>query len=350
MARQRKKGLAKRLLRAITGRARQPVRDRDPADEGFRRIWAHLKATQGPGRPPRRKRQTVLVLQMGKVASMAIRSALVRHGLNAFHTHAISPSAQRSMIDRLSGGALTLKLIAYELRYQLHDTALYMLVRWYQEHKRYAGRKLKVITLTRDPATHFKSWLIQHFDDRLPLICAWQGDRLGEQAAAADPAMAVRDFVQEVADIIVTVGADKPDGCAALAEERWPRHPVFAAEVYHWLWPINWFDREITGLFGFDVLAAPTFRNEGWAVLSNDWVDVLVLRFEQLAALQPRIAAFVEVPDLVLPRRNVTANKEDAALYLPVIEAALDTPTGRDLIAALRASPYARACGYDRAE
>jgi len=33
-----------------------------------------------------------------------------------------------------------------------------------------------------------------------------------------------------------------------------------------------------------------------------------------------------------------------------VIEAALDTPTGRDLIAALRASPYARACGYDRAE
>ena len=346
-------GVVKRAWRALTGRRkREGTADLDPAAGSYHHIFGHLKALSPGPRQPKRKRQNILVLQMGKVGSMAISSALRKRDLNVFHTHSLSRGHQKRLVDNLAQGDLTFLLASHELRYLIQNVALHVLVRWYRTHRQYAGRTLKVVTLTRDPTTYFKSSFIQHLDLALPAICAWQAARLGQTgsppASSVDQARAVQDFTHEVVSIIAATGVEDAQACTARATERWPDHAAVASEVRRWLTPLTWFDTEIVEIFGLDALAAPTFRTEGWAIVQNDWVSILVLRFEQLAMLVPRIGAFAGAPDLDLPEKNVTARKANAVAYMPAINAAIDTPEGRTFIAALRASRYARACGYDR--
>jgi Putative capsular polysaccharide synthesis protein len=225
-----------------------------------------------------------------------------------------------------------------------------MLVRWYQTHKRYGGQKLKVITLTRDPISFYRSIFIQRRGSILPRILSWQRARLGSAAdAPTDEARAVQDFVMELASIIAAAGdVENGEACTALAHNRWPHHPIVAQEVDTWLRPLRWFDTEITEIFGLNVLREPELRERGWAALQNDWVEIFVLRFEQLNALVPKMAEFAGLAGLTLPERNVTSRKTGASQYQAAIQAALDTPPGQACVRALRASAYARACGYGK--
>ena len=160
----------------------------------------------------------------------------------------------------------------------------------------------------------------------------------------------LRDFMAEIASIVAegrpSEGPAGVDRCLALARQRWPGHPVVATELAHLLVPLTWFDREINTLFGLDMLAATELRERGWAERSNDWVDVLVLRFEDLSSLVPQMARFLDLPELTLPRKNVTAVKPGAADVAGAWKAAL--ATAETSARELRTSAYGRACGYDR--
>jgi hypothetical protein len=239
-------------------------------------------------------------------------------------------------------------LLSRGLRYHVQSIALHMLVRWYETHGPYQGQRLKLITLTRDPVTHYVSSFIQRRTALVPEVQAWQRARLGTAAGTQpDEWQAVRDFVYELASIIAETGIETSEAPLNLARRRWPDHPVVAEEVNLCLRPVTWLDAEIAEPFGLDVLAEPELRRRGWVVLQNDWVEILVLRFEQLATLAPRIAEFAGVPELTLPQRNVTSHKEGASTYQSAIQAAIETPVGQAYARTVRASAYARACGYD---
>jgi hypothetical protein len=328
---------------------RRAATDLDPAERSFRHIWRYVKFTSSVEYPPDRKRPNLLVLQMGKVASLAIQQALNEGGINAFHCHALSPARQQSTIAHLLNSDLTFGLASHGLRLHIHNASLGMLTRWYQKHKQHGGHKLKVVTLTRDPIAYYKSSFVQRRDSVLPKLFEWQRARLGVAAdASVDQAKTVQDFVLELAWIIVAAGAENSERCLALAHERWPRHPVVVEEVIYWLRPLKWFDTEIAAIFGLNVLAAPELREHGWVVLQNDWVEVLALQFEELNVLVPKIAEFAGLAALNLGKRNVTEKKPGASQLQAAMDAAIDTATGRACVRALRASAYARACGYDQ--
>lgn len=335
------------LIRSPRPRAR--ALDLDLAERSFRHIWRYLKFSGSAKNRPDRKKPNVLVLQMGKVASLSIHQALNESGLNSFHCHSVSLGRQQDMLTYLLKGDLSFRLTSHELRLHIHCVSLGMLVRWYREHKRYKHHRLKVITLTRDPTSYYKSSLVQRRDAVLPRIAAWHRSlHRGAAEAEVDQAKIVQDFVQELASIIAVVSAEDSEKCMALACERWPDHAVVAQEVEHWLRPLGWFNEEITEIFGLDVLAEPDLRERGWVVLQNDWVEVLALRFEQLNALVPKIAEFAGLQVLNLPQRNVTEKKSGALTLQTAMNAAIATPTGQACVHVLRASAYARACGYDR--
>jgi hypothetical protein len=339
------------LVSQLLGRQerRLPPRTLSEAERGLSHIWRYLTVTGKPRRPPNKKQQNVLVLQMGKVASLAIHQALGRAGVNAFHTHSLSMESQGRQLAQLLTNEFSFRLSSHQLRYHVQNLALHMLVRWYQTHRRYRGRKLKVVTLTRDPVTFYISNFIQRRDFVVPEVRAWQRARLGAAAGAKlDDAQAVQDFAAELASIVVEAGIEKAGAAEALAGRRWPDHPAVAQEVKTCLRPLTWFDTEITGLFGLDALAAPELRERGWIILENDWVEILVLRFEQLTELVPKIAEFAGLSGLALDRRNVTSGKAGASTYKAAMQAAFETPTGQAYVRTLRASTYARACGYDR--
>lgn len=323
----------------------------DPAELTYQHIWHRLHQTGATRHSTDQDRANVLVLQMGKVASQSIRVALQRQALNVFHCHGLSYTRQDRDLDRLRRADLSVNLVSQRLRQHVQYLCLHMLVRWYQENRTRHGRKLKVVTLTRDPVTRFPSNFMQHRGVARPHILAWQRARLGaDPVALLDERAALRDFVMELASIIVEGRPSSgPDGCRAcerLARERWPGHYIVEEEISEWLRPLTWFDTEIGTVFRTDVLAASGLAERGWAEVSTDCADILVLQFEKLGALEAELARFMELPEVTLPMRNATSNKRHAAETIAVINDVLSTPIGRACVQELRSSRYAQACGY----
>ena len=324
----------------------------DPSELTYRHIWRQLRKAGLAPHPTDRGRANVLVLQMGKVASKSIRAALNQHELNVFHSHGLSNARQDRDLDRIRRSDLNVDLVTQRVSEYGQYLCLHVLVRWYRENKTRHGRKLKVIALTRDPVTRIPSSFMQHRGVATAQIQAWQRARLGsDPAVVIDDSVALRDFVTEVASIIVEGRPSSgPDGCQAcerLARERWPGHYVVEEEIGQWLRPLTWFDAEIRSIFGVDVLAAATgLAERGWVEASTDCAEILVLQFEQLGTLAAELARFMELPDVTLAIRNATSDKHHAAETVAIINDALDTPVGRACIQELRSSRYAQACGY----
>jgi hypothetical protein len=324
---------------------------RDDSERSFRHIWNHLVHASDKRYPPDRHRPNAIVLQIGKVASTSINAALNAHGINAFHCHRLSPEEQRVSLNRLLQGDVTVRLASRDLRRHFQRVALHTLTRWYEQHKCYQGQKLKVVTLTRDPVTRYPSGFVRRWKTERGRFSAWHSSRPGAHLGGAEAEeITLRDFMAEVASIVAEGRpSEGPTGiarCLALARERWPDHSIVATELAHLLVPMTWFDREIGGVFGLDLFAGAELRERGWAVRSNDWVDILVLRFEDLASLLPEMARFFNLPELTLPRKNITARKSGAAEVAEAWKAALATT--QTCARELRASSYGRACGYDR--
>jgi hypothetical protein len=290
---------------------------------------------------------------MGKVASTSIQFALAAHGFNAFHSHGLSPTRQHRTLSRVLDGRMSLRLIKHDLRRHMNAVLLHAMTRWYQQHKQRDGHRLKVVTLTRDPVTRYPSGFVHRRKEANDAILAWYRAAAGshsEHSVEATPATAA--FIAELASIIAearpSAGPEACDRCIALAGERWPEHPVVVIELRHWLAPLTWFDLEIKPVFGLDMLASSELRERGWTERSNDWVDILALKYEALSSLVPEMQRFFGLAELTLPRKNVTGKKEGAAEVATAMRAVLDTPVGQACARELRTSSYGRACGYDR--
>ena len=345
-----KRGL--RTVRTLLTGRRAADSPLDEKEHIFRHIWHRLAHAFERGQL-HRGHPNALVLQMGKVASTSIQSALLAREINAFHSHGLSSLFQHGRLSLLLDTGLTFRLAAHDLRRHIQSVALYLMIRWYQQHKQYKRRKLKVITLTRDPATHYPSGFLHRRDTALPAIIDWHRAR-GSAGAhdTAEPTKVLTDFLMELTSIVVegraSEGAVAVERCLALARKRWPDHPVVASELGACLVPLTWFDSEITAMFGIDMLAAPGLRERGWAEQSNDWVEIIVVKFEELPSLVPEIARFFALAELALPRENETSGKAGAAEIAGAWRSVMETPVGQACARELRRSPYGRACGYDR--
>ena len=102
----------RRRLRALGGFLR---RDRprasgepewDDVERSFRHIWHRLIDVSEERYRLNRRRPNALVLQMGKVASFSIRAALCERGINAFHSHGLSPMQQQGALSICWAGRL----------------------------------------------------------------------------------------------------------------------------------------------------------------------------------------------------------------------------------------------------
>lgn len=342
-----------RKVGALLARGPSVPLEVDEAERVFRHIFRYLKAGSDKRNLPKRDRPNVLVLQMAKVASTSIQAALRAQGVNAFHSHGLSSEAQHGTLAQLLERELTIPLVGGDLRRHILNVGLQLMARWYQRRKQYRGRKLKVITLTRDPVTHYPSAFTQRQKLVLPAILAWQRHRLGLAAGEpVDEGRAIADFFLELGSIIaearISKGGAAYEACLLQARKRWPEHQVVGNEIGAWLGALSWFDREITPFFGLDMLADPGFAQRGWAEQGNDWADILVLKFESLAALVPEMQRFLSLPELALPRANVTSAKRGAHEVRDAMQAMLDTEIGRACARELRSTPYGRACGYEK--
>src|SRR5262249_11569000 len=123
-----------------------------------------------------------LLFQMGKVASLSLQAALLDHGVNCFHAHSLRPAQEAARLSDLLNHEPTFRRAAVDLNMLAKHPALNMLTRWYRANGAAAGHRLKVITLTRDPANRYVSQLLQQAGHEPGALRSWYRDLTGTAA------------------------------------------------------------------------------------------------------------------------------------------------------------------------
>ncbi len=245
-----------------------------------------------------------------------------------------------------------MRLAAIDLKLLTRHTALNMLTRWYRGNQVAPDRRLKVITLTRDPVTWYVSQLLQQVGHDPRRLTAWHRDLFGD-IAGDDASSAAGALLRQVGRLIVETRpsadlATARAGGKALAMAMDPPQPFVADNFRRALTPLDWFEQEFKPVFDLDLRMLPEFAAQGLARRDLGFADVLVVRFEDLAKHMDAIARFVGLTSLELPRRNVTAEKPYSDQVLEAARSFAATELGAAFQRELRRSDYGRACGYDK--
>jgi hypothetical protein len=343
---------ARKLMGGSPVEANGSARERPGEDAVFEHLWRTAAAASDYRRKLSIDHPNVLLFQMGKVASLALEAALVDRGINCFHSHFLGYGREASRLSRLFQAEPNMRLAAIDLKLLTRHTALNMLTRWYRGNQVAPERRLKVITLTRDPVTWYVSQLLQQVGHDPHRLTAWHRDLI-EDAAGDDVRSAAVALLRQVGRLIVEARPSADPAAAhargkALAMAMDPPQPYVADNFRRALTPLDWFDQEFRPVFDLDIRALPEFAAQGIAQRDLGFADVLIVRFEDLAAHLGAIARFVGLTSLELPHRNVTAEKPYANQVLEAARSFAATELGTAFQRELRQSDYGRACGYDK--
>jgi hypothetical protein len=343
-----------RFVRKLLGmpRAASKPPERPGEDEVFEHLWRTATAASAHRRRFSIHQRNVLLFQMGKVASIALEGALFDRGLNCFHCHQLAQEGEAQRLKLLFEAQPALSQAAIELKLLTKHTALNMLVRWYRRNQVAPERKLKVITLTRDPAARFASSLMQRYGYQPHRLVDWHrnfpgASEVGQVGAAAGALLRQVAALTLQARPSLDLAAARARG-TEMAMAMTPPQPFLAESFHIALDPLDWFDRQFRPMFGIDLRALPELAEHGLAERTLDFADVLVVRFEDLSRHVDAIGRFVGLPAFEVPAQNASADKAYGNQLQAAARSFWASELGSAFQRELRQGEYGRLCGYDR--
>lgn len=214
-----------------------------------------------------RSKEIILVHQMGKVGSSSIVKSLgaMQLDIPIYHTHFLNSERLENQLNhvRTNGRKPEKHLIVSKCLQEVIS-------------KGKNDRSWKIVTLVREPISRNISAFFENINIFLP------------------------DFVQRYHS-----GSLKIDEVI----------DVFLASYPHEL-PLNWLDWEIKSVFGIDVFSVDFPKLEGYILLHNDNVDLLLLRLENLAnCLQIAFRKFLQAEDFIIKNANIANDKDYINAY-----------------------------------
>ena len=288
----------------------------------------------------------VIVYQMAKVASTAICNAIWREGLEAGQSHYLGEALISERLLQITDPGLDHYFTLHYTGQLVRNIGLTRKLNWYRNNAALHGRKIKIITLTRDPLSWYTAMFTQAFSGYQATIEVWAAEsgNVSEQAPMNEKLNA---FTTAVATFIERIGgnleaSDYRDRIHWLAGGRGTTQSALAAQALLMARPLTWFQTHFAPTIDIDVFNAPFDTARGYATFSNDFADVLLLRFESLSRLTEVIGDFVGIENFRMERENVSASKD----YAADIRAALQDAIPGWLRKELYASRYSRHFGY----
>jgi|SRR5699024_7377541 len=79
--------------------------------------------------------------------------------------------------------------------------------------------------------------------------------------------------------------------------------------------PLNWFDDELKKVFGIDIYKYPFDREKGFTIISENNLDLLVIKLEELDNLEKQIGKFVGLKEFRLDTVNRASKKPYGEFY-----------------------------------
>ncbi len=296
--------------------------------------------------PNEPKNGEVIIYQMGKVASTALNHALANRGLVVEASHFLGFDEVARVVGELSLPWMDAHFTYHLSGQLLRNLVLTRKLNWFREYGAARGRRLKIITLARDPLDWYAASIIQDFAGYSKGIDAWC-KTCTELSASRATADRVEDFQRAVQERLLATPDELVQSIPGQGNYcRYPEesNDSFAVGLLSRLMakPLKWFDTHLLPVLDVDVYAHSFDPQRGWSVIEGEFADVLVLKFERLSELTEVIGKFAGVESLVIGQRNVTHEKTGA----DDIKAAIRNAYTDELRHAIYASRYCRHFGY----
>lgn len=207
--------------------------------------------------------QTVLVYQMGKVASLSIYNSLKAEGIHVLHTHQTNPDRIREMKQSYPADSYPASF----------DKGLSIFEKFIKPR-----RPLKIITLIREPIGR-------------NLSAYFHNMRHIEAHASAHQQYSTQELINNF------------------------------FSHYHHQTCLCWFDLEMKATLGIDVYHYRFPQHLGFQKITKPPYDLLIMRHDLDDAKKAAIvSAFLDIEPFKIARANESANKEYAGQYSSVLD------------------------------
>ena len=225
----------------------------------------------------------LIIIQMGKVGSKSVKRTLDALDLDMpiYHSHLLTKARIAETEKKRK------KFFRTSRESYLKRPWLNQFLRT-QIDKGLVDKKWKLITLTRDPVARNLSTFFENLEVRL----------LNDN----DEFVIESDYYDIHA---LTVTSDDVQVLTELFHDR-VKHDS----------PLEFFDRELKGVFGVDVYGSEFPKSKGYKIYNDKIADVLLIRLEDLDYRAPEaFKEFLDIDNFILKHENIGSNKNYSAIY-----------------------------------
>ncbi len=231
----------------------------------------------------------LLIYQMGKVGSKTIKKSLENLKLNmpVYHIHGLSDTFIKMREERSKRYFLTAK--AHYMGISVPWLAQYLRK---QIGKRLDEKKIKIITLVRDPIPRKISSFFEIIDK---VECKDEGHtyKLISYRHEFEFTGNIGD-VKELTKLFIEISKKN----ARNDQSR------------------NFFEREFKGVLGIDIFASEFPTSKGWKIYNEELADVLLIRLENLnECYRAAFKEFLNIGEISLLDSNIGGEKAYAPIY-----------------------------------
>ncbi len=324
----------------------------------------------------------VIVYQMGKVASTAICDALRIAEINAVHSHFLGEENLARMLKNLLRPDLEEYFVHHGTGQLVQNIETTRKVKWYRKYKEKEGKKLKVITLARDPMNWYRANFTQNFEGYYGALKDWVNENHRGECGEKDLVWYLRTFhvdlfnhftaiksqpgsaeFQSEVTALKTSSKTRPtrpgealdrlpsrsfpevsqqsgkssaradfrdppgsgpamtggSGISARSQDHASERAVAESEIklseilVNHLNILNrpfiWFDRFFAPIFNVDIFKEEFDVEQGYRHFTNDFCDILLIRFEDVDEVHGVIGDFVGIDGFSLQKVNTSDSK-----------------------------------------
>ena len=255
---------------------------------------------------------TIILLQMGKVASTAIADALRRAGEEVFQAHIGAPERLVEKYRMLMSAQVGDDVAARMYEDYLQELRVTFLLARRRVIDPPAEAPLKIVTLTRDPLDWYWSHFAQNYDHYSELLRKFH-ELHGAKNQSFDPRVTFVQVQQSMFSLlgVSELALDSVEALPELARAARVVDPsgVVFSQIYNFLLPLRWFDEDFLPATGIDVYAEHFDLGSGIGMVGDQRFSCLILKFEELKRLAGELASFVSLGEVVLENANVSLEK-----------------------------------------
>lgn len=300
-----------------------------------------------------RESPVVYIYQMGKVASTAIKNALLRRRIECYQPHFLSRNAFEQLIKRFEEVDLT-DWTAEHLSSQIAENLrLYNRLIKFQNHSPEMPQELKIITLTREPLDWYFSNFAQNFgeyrQDVARFIVETRDIRIGSEDADRIYTH-VGEFIRSLLEFASShMSSFSPEESARIGMmlkdtefSGMPGNRVLLKHCMILLRPFNWFYMHFDPVFNTRIIDSALANECPSRQLKLDYCEILILRYEDLfgSAIGMLEEFIPECKPLTLKKENMMVGKKTGReMYAVKKDLVLPVPLKRKI----DQSPYVQA-------